>query len=185
MSQNSTTTSTLKEAISLCQPISLGQPTLEEKQELCKLLKKAIKDTWDPCPLDIHAMQKEFEDSGYDDKILEKLQRDISFLCLGAQGLQTLTPSIRLLKGLRHLDLSCNQLDTLPKELIEIPELYTLHLQDNRFKKVPAVVVEMAKQHGFSSLKLNWNPELKEIPISLKKRCRIISLPHHYVPIED
>jgi hypothetical protein len=181
--QDSSIAPTLVNRVSSPQSSSSAEPTLEEKKELCELLKKAIKDPLDPRPLDIPAMAREFESSGYDNKVLAKLQKDIFHLCFGACGLKALPSSIRLLKGLRELDLSCNQLETLPNELIEIPELYTLHLQDNQFNKVPPVVLEVAKKHGFSRLDLTHNPKLKEIPISLKKGVRIISLPEWYTPI--
>ena len=173
--------SSLVERVSQPQAITPAEPTLEEKIELCELLKKAIRDPLDPQPLDIRGLALEFERGGYKD--LAKLQKAITFLCLGVCKLQILPRSIRLLTELRELDLSCNKLETLPKELIELPYLVTMHLQKNNFREVPPVILEIAKNRGFSSLNLRSNPELR-VPVSLKKGVRIISLPDDYIAIE-
>jgi hypothetical protein len=174
--------SSLVERVSQPQAITPAEPTLEEKTELCELLKKAKRDPLDPQPLDIRGLALEFEKGGYRD--LSKLQKAITCICLGGNHLKTLPRCIRLLTELRELDLICNELETLPEELIELPYLVTMHLQKNKFQKVPPVILKMAEKRGFSSLDLHHNSELREIPVSLTKRVRILSLPDEYIAIE-
>ena len=171
----------LVERVSQPQPITPAEPTLAEKMELCELLKKAIKNPSDPQPLDIPALAIEFEKGEYTN--LAKLQKAITYLCLGVCDLKTLPCSIRLLTGLRELDLSCNKLETLPAELADLPHLVRLHLQKNKFREVPPVILAIAKTRGFSSLNLRSNPKL-HVPVSLKKGVRILSLPDDYIAIE-
>ena len=69
----------LVERVSQPQAITPAEPTLEEKIELCELLKKAIRHPLDPQPLDIPALAIEFEEGGYTN--LAKLQKAITYIC--------------------------------------------------------------------------------------------------------
>ena len=171
----------LVERVSQPQPITPAEPTLAEKMELCELLKKANRDPLDPQPLDIRGLALEFEKGVYKD--LAKLQKAITFIYFGGRPLKTLPGCIRLLTGLRELSLICHELETLPDELSELPHLVTLHLQDNKFREVPPVILEIARIRGFNSIDLCFNPKL-HVPVSFIKRVRILSLPDNYIAIE-
>ena len=75
----------------------------------------------------------------YDDDVIFKIQdRHISELSISLRD--QIPSSIKLLKNLRNLNLSCNNLTDLPSSLIDLTNLESLDLSWNDFKVAPDVL---------------------------------------------
>lgn len=85
------------------------------------------------------------------------------------RGLKSLTPRIASLKRLRVLDLSFNQLTTLPAALAKLSRLQMLNLSGNQLERLPSVVSRLT---GLRTLDLSLNP-LRQLPPTLAKLQRL------------
>ena len=78
----------------------------------------------------------------YDDDVMFKIQdQHISELSISLRN--QIPSSIKLLKNLKVLDLSCNNLTDLPNSLSDLTKLESLDLSWNDFKILPAVLNEL------------------------------------------
>jgi hypothetical protein len=78
----------------------------------------------------------------YDDKIMFIIEdQHISELSISLRD--HIPTSIKLLKNMKNLDLSCNNLTDLPKSLSELANLESLDLSWNDFEVVPDVLDEL------------------------------------------
>jgi len=98
----------------------------------------------------------------YDDDVMFKIQdQHISELCISLRD--QIPSSIKLLKNLKNLNLSCNNLTALPDSFCNLTSLESLDLSWNDFKVVPDVLSVLK-----SIEKINFrNNNIQELPIWL------------------
>jgi len=85
----------------------------------------------------------------YDDDVMFKIQdQHISELSISLRD--QIPSSIKLLKNLKVLDLSCNNLTDLPNSLSDLTKLESLDLSWNDFKILPAVLNELNSIEEFN-----------------------------------
>jgi len=78
----------------------------------------------------------------YDDDVMFKIQdQHISELCISLRD--QIPSSIKLLKNLKNLNLSCNNLTALPDSFCNLTSLESLDLSWNDFKVVPDVLNDL------------------------------------------
>ncbi|EMO55920.1 leucine-rich repeat domain-containing protein [Leptospira noguchii] len=117
---------------------------------------------------------EEVEQERYTDltKALEN-PLDVFILDLSGQELTTLPKEIGQLKNLRELSLKWNQLVTLPKEIGRLQNLQALYLRDNQFTILPQ---EIGQLENLRELRLGNNQlsfEEKERIQKLLPKCKI------------
>ena len=90
----------------------------------------------------------------YDDDVMFKIQdQHISELSISLRD--HIPSSIKLLKNLNNLDISCNSLTDLPDTFSDLTSLESLDLSWNDFKVVPDVLNELK-----SIVKINFQNNL-------------------------
>ena len=85
----------------------------------------------------------------------------------------SLEKAITLFKDLKHLDLSINELSSLPDYLLELQSLESINLQDNYIEEFPDVLADLP---DLKQINLLGNP-CSEIPVSFlrkKQNCEVI-----------
>ena len=120
-----------------------------------------------------------------EDELLQVIERaakeDLQSLDLSNNQLSSLPQEIGKLTSLQSLDLSSNQLSSLPQEIVKLTSLQSLYLSYNQLSSLPQEIVELT---SLQSLDLSYN-QLSSLPPEIVKleQLKTIDLRGNPIPI--
>ena len=106
-------------------------------------------------------------------KMIEKAAQDRAVeLDLSKQDLETVPPEIGRLTRLTSLDLRHNHVTEIPSRITQLTQLTSLNLSWNQLTEVPAVISQLSR---LTSLDLSFN-QLTDVPAAITQLTRLATL---------
>lgn len=160
-------------------PEAIQGPRYGLREEAVRLIQLGPK--WNPMIRDGKQVNSEFKlpinfsMPQFQPKTIENVAKDnpnVTVLKLPGVGLLKVSSSINQLKKLKSLDLSGNDITTLPKEFSELENLKSVNLANNQIKEIPDALIKCS---GIKVINLN-NNAIDEVPKELFHKSQLKKL---------